>query len=240
MKSKLPWFHNTIGFRLIPALILLLSLSMNVLSNQNDEEQNFEDEEPISDVVDAGSRGICSVEPSENLRLTALAPAVRIGETLKSQPSFWFYSPYTLDNQITARFNMLKEDDKNFVEPIEIPLPNNSGFFQVSIPEKYILEKNLDYNWYLSVICNPQDESQNIVLQGWIHRIQDNDFLGDDRLPWYDQVDALAVKRCGDKTNEDLKQEWETLLDSVADQLDENRRNYWNNIIDQPMNCLGN
>ncbi|MCT7969183.1 DUF928 domain-containing protein [Laspinema sp. D1] len=239
MKTKSLLFHKTIGFSLIPALILLLSLPMNVLSNQKGEQQNFEDEEPISDVVDAGSRGICRVESSENLRLTALAPSVQIGETLKSQPSFWFYSPYSLEHQITARFNMLKEDDKNFIDPIEIALPKTPGFFKVSIPQKYILDKNLDYNWYLSVICNPQDESQNIVLQGWIHRIQENDLLDDDYLLWYDQVDSLAVERCEDNTNEDLKQKWETLLYSVADQLDENRRNYWNNVIDQPMNCPG-
>lgn len=243
MKSKLHLFNKIIGFSLISALILLLSLPMNVLSNQNEEEENFENEEPISDVVDAGSRGICSVEPSEQLRITALAQAVIIGKTLKTQPSFWFYSPYRLDNPISVKFNMLKESDKNFIETSdyeEMFLPKNPGFFKVSIPEQYVLEKNLDYNWYLSVICNPQDESQNIVLQGWIQRIPENESLGNDHLPWYDHVDYLALKRCEDKTNENLKKEWENLLYSVANQLDENRRNYWNNMIEEPMNCPRN
>ncbi|WP_254564231.1 DUF928 domain-containing protein [Oscillatoria sp. HE19RPO] len=223
------------------AILIMLIIPLQVLSLQkNDDNQNFEDEQRLNDVVGGGSRGACVLDSNSPRRLTALVPAKIRGGTLQEQPSLWFYSPYTQseETQLFATFNILTDERRQFGEFMPIKLPKEPGFFKVLIAQEYPLESQNWYNWHLSIECNPQDKSQNISIQGWIARLEEENYSGDSDLIWYDRVDRLAQQLCNNPlADETLKIEWENLLNSVANDLQDNRRKFWDILIPEPLNC---
>ncbi|MGL4498377.1 MAG: DUF928 domain-containing protein, partial [Planktothrix sp.] len=174
----------------------------------------------------------------ETLRLTALVPAEIGGVTQQERPTWWFYSPFNqrVYSPLQAQFNLVTEDDENFLPPIYVTLPETPGFFPVSIPPDSPLEVNEWYKWRLLVICDPQDESNQIVIRGWIKRIPEHED-SEEYLRWYDPLDSLAQTRCDNPDNREALQQWEERLSSVEDQLESRAQKIWKVVIVQPMVC---
>ncbi|MGL4502383.1 MAG: DUF928 domain-containing protein [Planktothrix sp.] len=218
----------------------MIIIPLPILSLQkNDNNQDFEDEKRVNDVVGGASRGSCFLEANNPRRLTALVPREIRGGTLLENPSLWFYSPYTQseDTQLQAKFDVLTNERIPLGEVMTIDLPKEPGFFKIVLKD-YPLESQAWYNWNLSIECNPQDKGQDIFIQGWIGRIQQESYSGDSDLIWYDQVNGLAQKLCNNPSpNQTLKTEWETLFNSVANQLDNSDRQAWEALIYEFVHC---
>ncbi|MGL4500393.1 MAG: DUF928 domain-containing protein [Planktothrix sp.] len=225
---------------IIAVIMLILIPCQGFYLQKNDNNQDFEDEKRLNDVVQGAGRGSCALDSNNPLRVTALVPREIRGGTLQEQPSLWFYSPYTQseETQLYATLNILTNEQTKFMDLMTIELPKEPGFFKVLIPQQYPLEPQNWYNWYLSIKCNPQDKSQDISIQGWIARLDEENYSGDSNLIWYDQVDRLAQQLCHNHPpDETLKTEWENLLNSVANQLEDNERKFWEALIYEPLNC---
>lgn len=236
-------FRHSFSFILLSMVMMISSLPIQVLSNENNQGGLFRGRGRPSNVTGGGNRGNCEVTAENaNLRLTALVPAQNAGVTRRGLPNWWFYSPYTqrVDSPIKAKFNLLTEDDQNFLEPIEFDLPETPGFFPVFIPPEFSelsLKEGELYIWHLSVICTPNDESKNIVIRGWIERLPESVDL-ESHLIWYDTIDALAQDRCNNPHDLEKLQQWQEVLSSVDDQLEDTHRlQIWKAVRDQPMDC---
>lgn len=163
--------------------------------------------------------------------LTALIPVNEVGLTVAEYPTLLFYVPQTLTQ---AEFVLLEENDDIFYKR-NFTVTGPPGIISLSLPtEESPLEVGKNYHWYFSIIQNPQDRSKDLVVEGWIKRVEPSPMLVSEleqAAPqtrpaiyaasgiWHETLTSLADlrrSRCKDLT---LAADWTELLKSV--ELDE-------------------
>ena len=175
-----------------------------------------------------GTRGGCAAQQPA---LTALIPQTNLGLTLQDYPTFfWYVSPNTA---AAAEFVLLDESNAQ-VYTAMLPLSNQSGLVQVSLPSDGSLpplETGKLYHWYFSLICDPLDRSADQFTDGWVQKTQPSVELAQQLETasnqakfalyseagiWYDAVATLVTLRQQQPTNAALAQQWQSLLESVG------------------------
>ncbi|MEA5513614.1 DUF928 domain-containing protein [Nodularia sp. UHCC 0506] len=106
-----------------------------------------------------------------NKRLTSLIPPDKLGLTLATHPTFFWYIPVT--SVKTARFLLLTDNSQKVVYETTLQLPNQPGIISFTLPESVdALEVGKSYNWYLNIVCDAHDFSGNPGVNGWVERVQ--------------------------------------------------------------------
>lgn len=146
-----------------------------------------------------GRRGEC---PVGNKQLMVLIPETDPGNTTQSHPTFLFYLPFGRTSFqpsgkaepieiTTAKFMLLDENRRPFLkEPIVLSLPDEPGIVRFTLPaSEKPLEVDRDYNWFFSIVCDPEQPSANPSVQGWLTRVQTPPSLTSQlkKLPQQDQ-----------------------------------------------------
>lgn len=168
--------------------------------------------------------------PSTDYPLTVLMPSTNWSRTLTSNPTFWFYVPYSADQISYGEFifrDELSEDENSIDIEIEFTLPETPGFISVTLPESTPpLDPETEYHWFFSVFCG-EDARASLYVDGWVRRIEGDAILqqqldeGDrltdyqlyrDNFIWLDAIDALMQERLTQPNNPDLEAEWIDLL----------------------------
>ncbi|NET58919.1 MAG: DUF928 domain-containing protein [Symploca sp. SIO2E6] len=165
-----------------------------------------------------------------------------VESTVDSNPTFFVHLSHESTQE--AEFLLLKEQDGNQEQIIHEEIleltsnpTGNSRILALSLPsdgEKQ-LEVGKYYHWMFSVMCDEEDSSKNVVVDGWVQRIPpDTDNLETElaqteprnhpdiyaeRGIWPDTLMVLANLRQQYPNDVQLKEKWETLLKSVG--LDE-------------------
>lgn len=121
---------------------------------------------------DGGTRGNCLVDSRE---FVALVPNTAVTQTASLNPQLYFHVPQTERSQ-TIEFVLRDRQDRLIYETF-IETEGRSGIMSIEIPLAAVNQAKLansgtNYHWYLSNICNPEKRSQDIVLQGWIERVE--------------------------------------------------------------------
>jgi hypothetical protein len=193
------------------------------------------------------SRGECSLASStlkEELTLIPLLPSNGWGLTVSESPTLWVYISYPsgrfngeTERHLTAELSVEERETDLKLEPKSYPLelPKTSGIFSVSLPHS--LGSNKWYRWYLVVDCQGENISGNDVLQieGFLYRKGLNDLTkpSESAMPselvrfyidnhiWYDAFHEAALLHCNNRSNNELKNYWQTLLKIDAVELDE-------------------
>ena len=104
----------------------------------------------------------------------------------------------------------------------------------VTIPEQVrenTRESDGDYHWYLSLICNSKERSQDIVLEGWIEYVELNNFVKEkinlsnsisksnllqQEGIWYDALSVLTEQQNKDSDLSLISTKWSQLLESIG------------------------
>ncbi len=177
----------------------------------------------------ASARGPCL--PSEK-SLTALMPETNLGLTVATHPTFFFYIPQT--TATSAEFVLLDEANNHKVYETTFTITGTPGIVSVSLPASKTLpplEIGKDYHWYVSVICDPDDRSGDVYVDGWVQRVEPTPSLMSqlekaspaERVAlyrkngiWHDTLTFLAEGRRLNPSNSALAAEWATLLRSVG------------------------
>jgi len=182
--------------------------------------------------ADAGTRG-CSVSEGNTKPLTALVPVKDLALTLESHPTLFWYVPQAEGK--TLKFTLLDRNDQTIIYEKQLPAPSESGIVGIELLQGQTegLEENQLYHWYLSLVCDPQDRTGDIVVDGWIERVAASPDLtaqiqeaDPEALPriyaesgiWHDALSAIAQLYNENPQNGAIASQWETLLRSV--QLD--------------------
>lgn len=188
------------------------------------------------DMRGGATRGSCK---RGNKPLTALIPATDIEWTMTEYPLLLFYLPQTQAQ--TLELALLDENEnevgKTTIAPSPTPgivslsfsaLKNSEG---KSLPP---LKIGKNYHWYLSIVCDSQDHSADIFVDGRVRRVEVDPVLasklnaarGRDRVflyavngIWYDTLAALYAARQSSPNDSLLVDDWADLLKSVK--LDE-------------------
>lgn len=98
---------------------------------------------------------------------TALVPLNNLVTTVAEKPSLFFYLPATQAK--TAEF-VLMDNQGNELAQKMITLTGEAGVMDVKLPDTAKLETNQNYWWELAIICNPQDRTQDLFIQGKLQR----------------------------------------------------------------------
>jgi Domain of Unknown Function (DUF928) len=106
---------------------------------------------------------------SVTIPVTALVPGKESvafkASTAQERPTFWLYVPYT--SKLTAEFVMKNEQNQPlYAKPYIINLTGQPGIVGITTPKA--LEVGKSYRWTFSVICDSQDRSADMYVNGKI------------------------------------------------------------------------
>ncbi|MEL6578866.1 MAG: DUF928 domain-containing protein [Cyanobacteria bacterium J06621_12] len=182
---------------------------------------------------DGGSRGSqdSCVASAKNQNLMALIPQRTVGVSASTSPKLFFYVP-ELESQSTLEFVLRNEEDKLVYEAFLST--EGDGIMSVEIPsdlEANTLEADQNYHWYLSMICDGQQRSRDIVVEGWM-RQEAMDVATQEKLTtasliekvevyreqgfWYDALSALTENPDSVTEKTMARQKWSEMLASVG------------------------
>ncbi|MGD1908389.1 MAG: DUF928 domain-containing protein [Leptolyngbyaceae cyanobacterium] len=117
------------------------------------------------------TRSETCVDP-DALQLTALVPESNYGQTIDGYPTFFFYLPET--DAESVKFVVYNETTNALFYEGQFSPQGQSGILSLDIPNNGVqkaLEVGESYYWYLSISCNIEDPSANIVVGGTVARV---------------------------------------------------------------------
>lgn len=175
--------------------------------------------------IGGGTRGI----GDQTLTLVVLAPD-HTGLTTKEQPTLYWYA----SEPVPAKLEVTLINDENIDPELEevVATPGNAGIQSIDLAKAGAkLETGKEYRWFVSVIADPGQRSNDVVASGTIQRIAASDKLkseiaGADESTlagvyanegiWYDAIDALNRMIEKSPGNKELQQQRTSLLEQVG------------------------
>ena len=181
-----------------------------------------------------GTRGPTSSCPLTGKPLKALVPSSRFGATVAAYPTFYAYMPALLPQASPLPVEFALEDKSgNEVYKSTFKTNGKAGIVAISLPSQaglVPLEIGQDYRWSLSIICQPDDRSRDVSVQGLIRRValnptlstqlkqaspqQQVELYAEARL-WQDALATLAQLRRDNPTDSTVAADWAKLLRSA-------------------------
>lgn len=173
--------------------------------------------------------------PVADKPLTALIPANNIGFTVAAYPSFSFYVPPVpaQASPVPIEF-VLKDENDQEVYTTTFMTTGKGGIVSISLPT-YAglppLEVGKNYQWFLSMVCDSEQRSLDVFVQGSIQRVAPTAQLNNqlkvatpNNRPdvyaeagmWFDALTTLAELRRSNPNNSAYSAEWEQLLKAVG------------------------
>ncbi len=116
---------------------------------------------------DGGTRTGNCITNGNNL--IALIPENSVNVTASITPKLFFYVPETAEEK-TLEFVLRNQNDQ-LVHEVFLQTSAQEGIMNVEIPQdisKGLEQSDSSYHWYLSMICDDQKRSHDLVLEGWI------------------------------------------------------------------------
>ena len=162
------------------------------------------------------------------LSITPLVPPTNIGLTLTESPTIFVYVPQT---SAKIEFTVLNDKEEEVVYEKTFKL-DKSGIVGVTIPAKgnnKSLEVGKRYVWSFSLVCDPEDRSGDLVVKGFVQRIEPlatlkSDLANADQMTrlnayaengiWYETLATLAQMRRQTPGDARLTAKWTQLLES--------------------------
>ena len=174
--------------------------------------------------------------PNIQNKLIPLVPATNMGLTISEYPTLYWYVPETVGADTPApemEFVLQDEEGKEVYNSGKLPALASAGIVSYTMPAKAgkPLEVGKNYQWFFSIICNPDDRSGDVRVQGWIKRVEkspimaqyleaapekDRPFIYARESLWFDTLSSLAQMQMQNPGDEFLSDKWEELLNSVS------------------------
>lgn len=171
--------------------------------------------------------------PVEGKPLTALVPSSGFGVTVAAYPTFFVYMPAPSSQVSTLQVEfVLTDSENNQVYQSQFETNRKAGIITISLPSAAglaPLEIGQDYRWSFSIICQPSDRSQNMIVEGLIRRVQldptletqlaqaspERQFeLYAERKIWQDALATLVQMRRNRPSDPQLAARWVQLLNA--------------------------
>ncbi len=206
-------------------------LPFNHNANSWQIAQSFTSPNPVEPESSSGggTRGrSCTTNGKE---IIPLIPKTEFEYTTSENTTFFFYVPEPLTKEI--KFSLLDEKAQTSVLDPEIIVksPEQSGIVSVKLPADTAksLQVGKTYKWFFEVVCDANDPSGSIAVQGEIQR-KDLDLTNDlkntpkssipqlyaDRHIWYETIASAAELKCKNPNDNTVQTNWKTLLTSVG------------------------
>ena len=170
MITQILWFLNkSITRRLITSCVLTVSLALTDAA-QAEYKPRPDQPAPTPYTDSSGPRGGCNRRGG--LPLTVLAPVAHVGLTTSLHPTFAWFVPEK--RPLPMEFTLYEFDSNNtpkFIQKLE--LQSSSGIMKLSLPEnKSSLAVGKRYLWQVTIICNRNRPSQNLLARAEIEVVE--------------------------------------------------------------------
>ncbi len=146
------------------------------------------------------ARGGCFAVDRERV-LTALVDESDPALTTQANPTLVFYLPFGRTpflsqdgqayNATLAEFELRDVNENSILksQKIVLSIPDKPGIVKLTLPKSEAqLEPDKEYFWVFKVICDPNDNTANPSVAGWIKRVK-ADSTG---KVWFDRLERLA------------------------------------------------
>jgi hypothetical protein len=102
----------------------------------------------------------------------ALTPD-HVGQTVSAQPSLFWYLDRTPDPSMRIEFTLFDQlSDEPEVEAV-LATPDHVGIQRIRLADHGVeLKPGAEYEWSVTLIVNPEKRSKDVVVTGWIDRIE--------------------------------------------------------------------
>jgi hypothetical protein len=178
--------------------------------------------------VGGGTRGVGSA-----LTLNVLAPG-ETGYTIKEQPTIYWYVSERIDHPVELTINSTASLQEAATPLLDITLkpPLEKGVHALRLADHGVaLKPGVEYQWFVAVVRNPAQRSNDVVAGGTIKRVSESEALQaqlrqapQSQLPaiyaeagiWYDAIDQLSKKISADAADRQLREERAALLEQVG------------------------
>ncbi|HEY9614109.1 DUF928 domain-containing protein [Allocoleopsis sp.] len=110
--------------------------------------------------------------------LTALVPGDRFGVTVAPYPTFFVYMPAASApaSPLPVEFELQDKDGNRIYKSI-FKTSGKPGILSLTLPSQAGLPPltvGQDYKWLFSIICQPDERSGDITVDGWVRRVELN------------------------------------------------------------------
>lgn len=162
----------SIQSRFVPTAVLspVVASLLSVLSQFPAQSLKFppvQDRSAPSITSGGGTRGPSCIE-KEPVPLLSLTPTRNNwGKTVNPNPSLYWYLPPT--TATVGEFE-LSDAEGNQVLISEFDLPAQPGVIVLRLPPTVALAVDQNYEWYFSIVCDADDRSQDMYVQGSLQR----------------------------------------------------------------------
>lgn len=188
------------------------------------------------------SRGACMLN-GRPISMTALVPKlnpqteaeglIEIESTVSSRPTFFVHIPQNQAQLAEFELNDGAEDEfeRQTLYYTSFTPSQQGGIMGISLPEEAPeLEVGKTYQWSLRLQCDPVDRSGDVIIEGWVQRVELSPFVSrqlqftsDRNRPlvyaragiWQDTLTTLAQLRLENRDDLAISADWLSLLDSV-------------------------
>jgi hypothetical protein len=214
------------GVILVPLCFASLSLPVKA------KNQDLKSQEGLPTYrVGGGSRGNCL---TNNQQLVALIPETAIAKTTTTSPKLFFYIPETKQKNTVALEFVLRDRQDKLIYETFLKTNEQSGIIAVDLPDSVkatLLKTKENYHWYLSMICNPENRSHDVVVEGWIQRVEleanikkqlqfsqplEKAKIYQQQDIWYDALSTLAEEKKNSVLQPQVAMSWNKLLESIG------------------------
>lgn len=173
VNKSLGW-RKILAFLLTPTVIVFSGLPTLVEAQPRPKQQvsisfpRGRDRGAPARSFGTGSRGPICDDELVRPPLTALMPKNNVGTSVGPNPTVYLYVPETSDKQ--AEFVLVDLTNRRFLYETTFQLSGTPGIIKLTLPKTVELKPGSHYQWHFGVICDPQDQSKNKVLQGFLER----------------------------------------------------------------------
>jgi Domain of Unknown Function (DUF928) len=162
-------------------------------------------------------------------KITPLLPPNKLGLTFAKHPTFFWHIPTSATKP--AKLTILTDNDRTKFYETSFTLPGKPGIISFTLPNNAPpLAVGKTYHWYLTVVCDAEDQSGNPRVDGWVERTQPELRLSQAlakatarKLPaiyaeagiWHEALTTLVKLRRAEPNNPKVKMDWQKFLQSV-------------------------
>jgi hypothetical protein len=213
--------------------LIWLGLANSAIAEQKSEKTRTADFGLPTHRRDGGTRSgqdSCVVN-AENQNLIALIPQQDVGKNAAASPKLFFYIP-ELKQPSILEFVLRNQQDRLIYETFLSTEGN--GIISIEIPagvKSNLLKTEQNYHWYLSMICNQQERSRDIVVEGWMRQgrlnlatqkqlnkasVLEKAKIYRQQGFWFDALSALAENPDSVAEETMMRQKWSEMLVSAG------------------------
>jgi len=161
----------------------------------------------------------------------ALTPD-HVGQTVSAQPSLFWYLDRIPDAAMAIEFVLFDQASDEPEVETTLATPDRAGIQRIRLADYGVeLKPGAEYEWSVALIVDPKKRSKDVVVTGWIDRIEGSgqltarlDSEGDERTAavyaeeglWYDSFAALSDQIDGNPGDANLRSQRIDVLRQVG------------------------